>query len=100
MVEKLKNHFNIKFTNDKGRCAHEFIIDFAEYEKTTGLKVMDFAKRLQVRFRIDYMEITSQSAWTGLRVSSTNLFLAHFDLHVGELRFSYILVVGLIASID
>ncbi|KAH8928127.1 glycine dehydrogenase [Atractiella rhizophila] len=47
MAERLKNHYTIKFKNEKGRCAHEFIIDFADLEKSTGLKVMDFAKRLQ-----------------------------------------------------
>jgi glycine dehydrogenase len=44
---RLKDHYRIKYTNDKGLCAHEFIIDLAEFEKSAGLKVMDFAKRLQ-----------------------------------------------------
>lgn len=48
-MERLKPHYKVKFTNENGRCAHEFIIDFAEFDQSAGLTVMDFAKRLQVR---------------------------------------------------
>ena len=47
-MARLSEHYVVKFTNEKGRCAHEFIIDLAEFDASAGLKVMDFAKRLQV----------------------------------------------------
>lgn len=46
-MARLQDHYRVKFVNNKGRCAHEFIIDLAEFEDTAGLKVMDIAKRLQ-----------------------------------------------------
>lgn len=48
-MARLKDHYRVKFVNDKDRCAHEFIIDLAEFDEKAGLKVMDVAKRLQVR---------------------------------------------------
>lgn len=47
-MDRLKGHYKVKFTNEQGRCAHEFIIDLAEFDASAGLSVMDFAKRLQV----------------------------------------------------
>ncbi|KAF8323043.1 glycine dehydrogenase [Clavulina sp. PMI_390] len=47
IAERLKNHYTIRYTNAKGRVAHELLIDLAEFEKSAGLKVPDFAKRLQ-----------------------------------------------------
>ena len=44
---RLKDHYALRYVNDKGRCAHEFLLDLAEFDKSAGLKVMDFAKRLQ-----------------------------------------------------
>lgn len=44
---RLKDHYKVRFTNENGRCAHEFLIDLAEFDKSAGLNVMDFAKRLQ-----------------------------------------------------
>ena len=46
-MARLAPHYRVKFVNDNARCAHEFIIDLAEFDKSCGLKVMDFAKRLQ-----------------------------------------------------
>ncbi|GAA5996520.1 glycine decarboxylase subunit P [Rhodotorula paludigena] len=46
-MARLKDHYRVKFVNDKDRCAHEFIIDLAEFDEKAGLKVMDVAKRLQ-----------------------------------------------------
>ncbi|POY74536.1 putative Glycine dehydrogenase (aminomethyl-transferring) [Rhodotorula taiwanensis] len=46
-MDRLKDHYRVKFVNDKNRCAHEFIIDLAEFDEKAGLKVMDVAKRLQ-----------------------------------------------------
>ena len=36
MAERLKDHYRIRFKNDKGRCAHEFLLDLSEFEETTG----------------------------------------------------------------
>ena len=47
MMARLEKHYRVKFVNENGRCAHEFIIDLAEFDEKAGLKVMDFAKRLQ-----------------------------------------------------
>lgn len=47
MMHRLKDHYRVKFVNEHDRCAHEFIIDLAEFDESAGLKVMDFAKRLQ-----------------------------------------------------
>jgi len=47
MAHRLKNHFNLRFTNAQGRVAHELLIDLSDFDKSAGLKVMDFAKRLQ-----------------------------------------------------
>ncbi|KAM0753184.1 glycine dehydrogenase [Meredithblackwellia eburnea MCA 4105] len=46
-MSRLKDHYRVKFVNENDKCAHEFIIDLAEFDDTAGLKVMDFAKRLQ-----------------------------------------------------
>jgi glycine dehydrogenase len=48
IAHRLGGHYSLKYKNDKGRVAHELLIDLAEFEKKAGLKVMDFAKRLQV----------------------------------------------------
>ncbi|MBW0521719.1 hypothetical protein O181_061434 [Austropuccinia psidii MF-1] len=49
MAWRLKDHYDVKYTNENGFCAHEFILDFAEFEKKYNIRVMDVAKRL-----IDY----------------------------------------------
>ena len=46
MAHRLRDHYDIVFTNEHGYCAHEFIVDFREYEKTAGLRIDDVAKRL------------------------------------------------------
>lgn len=48
IAHRLAPHYTLRYTNSKGRVAHELLIDLAEFDKTAGLKVMDFAKRLQV----------------------------------------------------
>ncbi|MEM7297888.1 MAG: glycine dehydrogenase (aminomethyl-transferring), partial [Bacteroidota bacterium] len=45
---QLKDHFPVLYTNEKGRNAHELIIDCREFKKS-GIEVEDIAKRL-----IDY----------------------------------------------
>lgn len=47
IAKRLEPHYKLKYSNGKGRVAHELLLDLAEFEPTTGLKVMDFAKRLQ-----------------------------------------------------
>lgn len=47
IAARLAGHYSVKFTNGHGRVAHEVLLDLADMEKTAGLKVMDFAKRLQ-----------------------------------------------------
>lgn len=49
MATRLSQHYPILFTNENGRCAHEFILDIRELEKTANIQVDDIAKRL-----IDY----------------------------------------------
>jgi glycine dehydrogenase len=47
MANRLAGHYTLRYKNGKGRVAHELLIDLAEFDKTAGLKVTDFAKRLQ-----------------------------------------------------
>ena len=49
MATRLQGHYDILFTNAKGRCAHEFIVDCRAFDKAAGIKIDDVAKRL-----IDY----------------------------------------------
>ncbi|EGP89578.1 glycine dehydrogenase [decarboxylating], mitochondrial [Zymoseptoria tritici IPO323] len=44
---RLKPHYPILYTNDNGRCAHEFILDTRKFKETAGIEVIDIAKRLQ-----------------------------------------------------
>lgn len=48
IAKKLESNFNVRFVNDNGRVAHELLLDLAEFDEIAGIKVMDFAKRLQV----------------------------------------------------
>ena len=48
MAHRLSGHYSLRYKNANGRVAHELLIDFAEFDKSAGLKVTDFAKRLQV----------------------------------------------------
>ena len=45
---RIENHYDILYTGEKGRAAHELIIDCRSF-KSNGIEVMDIAKRL-----IDY----------------------------------------------
>lgn len=47
MAHRLAGHYSLRYKNANGRVAHELLIDLAEFDKSAGLKVMDFAKRLQ-----------------------------------------------------
>jgi glycine dehydrogenase len=44
--EKLKGHFNTLYTGKNGRCAHEMILDCAEFKRSAHVEVGDIAKRL------------------------------------------------------
>ena len=46
IAHRLSPHYTLKYKNANGRVAHELLIDIAEFDKK-GLKVTDFAKRLQ-----------------------------------------------------
>ncbi|KAL6706531.1 glycine decarboxylase subunit P [Coniothyrium glycines] len=47
ILSRLKPHYPILYTNDQGRCAHEFILDIRGFKETAGIEVIDVAKRLQ-----------------------------------------------------
>merc|ERR1719334_629887 len=47
MRKRLENYYPVVFVNEQGFCAHEFIIDCRDFKKTTGVEVIDIAKRLQ-----------------------------------------------------
>ncbi|KAK1764081.1 glycine decarboxylase subunit P [Phialemonium atrogriseum] len=44
---RLKPHYQILYTNEHGRCAHEFILDARPFRETAGIEAIDIAKRLQ-----------------------------------------------------
>ncbi|KAK6341592.1 glycine decarboxylase subunit P [Orbilia brochopaga] len=46
MAKRLSEHYKILYTNENGRCAHEFILDPRELKETAGIEVVDIAKRL------------------------------------------------------
>jgi glycine dehydrogenase len=47
ILSRLKPHYPILYTNDNGRCAHEFILDVRKFKETAGIEAIDIAKRLQ-----------------------------------------------------
>ncbi|KXN74980.1 glycine dehydrogenase [Conidiobolus coronatus NRRL 28638] len=47
MLNRLKDHYSILYTNKNGMCAHEFIIDIRPFIATAGIEAIDVAKRLQ-----------------------------------------------------
>ncbi len=46
MAKKLESHYPVLFRGREGFCAHEFILDCREFERSAGIKVEDIAKRL------------------------------------------------------
>src|SRR5207237_10682075 len=46
MLERLKNQFDILYTNHHGACAHEFIVDLRPFKKSAEVEAEDVAKRL------------------------------------------------------
>ncbi|KAF2872085.1 glycine dehydrogenase-like protein [Massariosphaeria phaeospora] len=47
ILSRLKPHYPILYTNENGRCAHEFILDVRGFKETAGIEAIDIAKRLQ-----------------------------------------------------
>ncbi|KAJ5600784.1 Glycine cleavage system P protein [Penicillium hetheringtonii] len=47
ILARLKPHYPILYTNENGRCAHEFILDLRGFKETAGIEAIDVAKRLQ-----------------------------------------------------
>ncbi len=47
LLSRLKPHYQILYTNEHGRCAHEFILDVRLFHNTAGVEAIDIAKRLQ-----------------------------------------------------
>ncbi|KAL2022989.1 hypothetical protein VTK56DRAFT_4204 [Thermocarpiscus australiensis] len=47
LLSQLKPHYKILYTNEHGRCAHEFILDVRPFQETAGIEAIDIAKRLQ-----------------------------------------------------
>lgn len=46
---RLEGHYDVLYTGENGRVAHEMILDCRDFKKTAGVEVADIAKRL-----IDY----------------------------------------------
>lgn len=46
MLARLKNQFDILYTNNFGACAHEFIVDLRPFKRTAEVEAEDVAKRL------------------------------------------------------
>ncbi|PWY75530.1 glycine dehydrogenase [Aspergillus heteromorphus CBS 117.55] len=47
ILSRLRPHYPILYTNENGRCAHEFILDVRQFKDTCGVEAIDIAKRLQ-----------------------------------------------------
>ena len=47
LMSRLKDHYKILYTNEFGRCAHEFILDVRGFQESSGVEAIDIAKRLQ-----------------------------------------------------
>ena len=47
ILTRLKPHYPILYTNEAGRCAHEFILDARPFKDTADIEAIDIAKRLQ-----------------------------------------------------
>lgn len=58
MAERLKEHYPILYTNEQGRCAHEFILDTRSLDTNAHITVDDIAKRL-----IDYGFHSPTMSW-------------------------------------
>jgi hypothetical protein len=82
IASRLKGYYTLKYKNEKGRVAHELLIDMAEFEKSAGLKVTDFAKRLQVGFCEIHYLASNIRRFVGLWLPSAYMLLAYPNRHV------------------
>jgi glycine dehydrogenase len=67
MAKRLAPHYKLRYTNNKDRVAHEFLLDFAEFQKYVS--VSDVAKRLS-----DYGFHAPTCSWpisTGMLIEPT-----------------------------
>jgi len=46
VMKRLKNHYKVLYTGERGRVAHELIFDFREFKAETEIDVEDVSKRL------------------------------------------------------
>jgi glycine dehydrogenase len=46
MAARLRGHYEVLFVGERGRVAHEFILDCRPFKKSAGIEVEDIAKRL------------------------------------------------------
>jgi glycine dehydrogenase len=46
MLVRLREHYDILYTNKGGYCAHEFIVDCRPFKDACGIEAIDIAKRL------------------------------------------------------
>jgi glycine dehydrogenase len=46
MAKRLEEYFPVVYRDEQGLSAHEFILDLRQFKKTTGVDVIDVAKRL------------------------------------------------------
>ncbi len=46
MAARLRGHYAVLYTNTRGRCAHEFILDLRPFKQSAGIEAEDVAKRL------------------------------------------------------
>ena len=47
IMSRVQPHYSILYTNNNGRCAHEFILDVRGFKASCGIEAVDIAKRLQ-----------------------------------------------------
>lgn len=69
MMKRLEDHYELRFKNENGYCAHEFIADCRKFKKSADITVVDIAKRLQ-----DYGFHAPTMAWpisTALMIEPT-----------------------------
>lgn len=82
MANRLAGHYTLRYKNEKGRVAHELLIDLAEFDKSAGLKVTDFAKRLQVCTSVHGFRYLYTSVILGLWLPPSHMLMAYPDLYV------------------
>lgn len=69
MRVRLEPFYKVRYVNEQGNCAHEFILDIKDLSATSGVEVIDIAKRLQ-----DYGFHAPTMSWpvsTGLMIEPT-----------------------------